>query len=70
MNKICESCQFPFLETRTGCEICMDCLKTLRCLNFIKGHSLCGCGERICASNTKERRRKAEKLDRLAGHVV
>jgi hypothetical protein len=37
---ICESCHFSFDVTETQCEICLTCLKVLRCMGFARAEKL------------------------------
>jgi len=67
---ICDSCGFTFDQAESNCELCLTCLKVLRCLKFVNAHKLCACGDSFCVHNTKERRIRAEKLKRLATHNV
>jgi hypothetical protein len=67
---ICDSCHFSFDVNETNCEICLTCIKVLCCMKFIAEHRLCSCGDSWCVHNTKERRDKGAKLDRLANHVT
>lgn len=67
---ICDSCHFSFDVADTGCEICLTCLKGLRLYKFIREHQLCRCGDDFCVGNTKAKKAQAEKLERLANHVI
>lgn len=66
----CDSCKLPFKSAETGCELCLTCLKVLRCMTFMKAHRLCGCGDDWCVHNTSDRHAKADKLKRLAAHQI
>lgn len=67
---ICDSCHFSFNVTETNCEICLTCLKFLRCMKFVAEHRLCSCGDTWCIHNNKERKEKSDKLNRLSTHTV
>jgi hypothetical protein len=66
----CESCGFNFDHPETNCELCLTCLKTLKCLAFVKANRLCACGDDFCIHNTRERREKSAKLQRLVKYIV
>jgi hypothetical protein len=67
---VCDSCSFSFNAEETGCELCLTCLKVLRCMQFVAEHRLCSCGDSWCIHNDEARQEKADKLARLAKHTI